>query len=45
MRIMKKPADPERLIRELDWNLLRTFMYVVQEGRRCEVVEQSWLLS
>ena len=29
---MKKPADPERLIRELDWNLLRTFMYVVQEG-------------
>ena len=25
-------VEPERLIRELDWNLLRTFMYVVQEG-------------
>lgn len=24
--------DPERLGRELDWNLLRTFMVVVQEG-------------
>lgn len=29
---MKKQIDPERLVRELDWNLLRTFMYVVQEG-------------
>ncbi|CAH2602953.1 LysR family transcriptional regulator [Rhodovastum atsumiense] len=26
------PTDPERLGRELDWNLLRTFMMVVQEG-------------
>jgi DNA-binding transcriptional LysR family regulator len=25
-------TDPERLGRELDWNLLRTFMVVVQEG-------------
>ena len=29
---MKKPAEPERLVREMDWNLLRTFMFVVQEG-------------
>jgi len=29
---MKAPADPEKLVRELDWNLLRTFMVVVQEG-------------
>lgn len=29
---MKSPTDPEKLIRELDWNLLRTFMFVVQEG-------------
>lgn len=26
------PADPERFSRELDWNLLRTFLVVVQEG-------------
>ncbi|MES0885160.1 LysR family transcriptional regulator [Roseibium sp. SCP14] len=29
---MKTPTDSERLTRELDWNLLRTFMVVVQEG-------------
>jgi DNA-binding transcriptional LysR family regulator len=29
---MEFPADNERLTRELDWNLLRTFMIVVQEG-------------
>ncbi len=29
---MKPPAEPEKLVRELDWNLLRTFMIVVQEG-------------
>ena len=29
---MKDPTDLEKLIRELDWNLLRTFMFVVQEG-------------
>jgi DNA-binding transcriptional LysR family regulator len=29
---MKDSAELERLIRELDWNLLRTFMFVVQEG-------------
>ncbi len=27
-----EPASPERLSRELDWNLLRTFMVIVQEG-------------
>ena len=26
------PTDPERFSRELDWNLLRTFLVVVQEG-------------
>jgi len=26
------PTDPERFGRELDWNLLRTFLVVVQEG-------------
>ncbi|WP_298848127.1 LysR family transcriptional regulator [uncultured Ruegeria sp.] len=25
-------TDQEKLIRELDWNLLRTFMFIVQEG-------------
>jgi DNA-binding transcriptional LysR family regulator len=29
---MTSAIEPERLIRELDWNLLRTYMYVVQEG-------------
>lgn len=29
---MKHATDQEKLIRELDWNLLRTFMFVVQEG-------------
>ncbi len=29
---MSDPSEQERLIRELDWNLLRTFMFVVQEG-------------
>lgn len=29
---MKPVSEPDKLIRELDWNLLRTFMYVVQEG-------------
>ncbi|WP_039018444.1 LysR family transcriptional regulator [Halocynthiibacter namhaensis] len=29
---MTDPFDPEKLIRELDWNLLRTFMFIVQEG-------------
>ena len=29
---MKNSANLEKLIRELDWNLLRTFMFVVQEG-------------
>lgn len=29
---MKNVADQEKLIRELDWNLLRTFMIIVQEN-------------
>lgn len=29
---MKNTADQEKLVRELDWNLLRTFMFIVQEG-------------
>ena len=29
---MELPADIEKLTRELDWNLLRTFMVVVHEG-------------
>ena len=29
---MKTPTDPEKIARELDWNLLRTFMFIVQEG-------------
>ena len=29
---MSKIVEPEKLVRELDWNLLRTFMFVVQEG-------------
>ncbi|WP_107495601.1 LysR family transcriptional regulator [Thalassobius sp. I31.1] len=29
---MSEPTDPDKLIRELDWNLLRTFMFIVQEG-------------
>lgn len=29
---MKDSSELEKLIRELDWNLLRTFMYIVQEG-------------
>ena len=29
---MKHAAEQDRLIRELDWNLLRTFMIIVQEG-------------
>ncbi|WP_299849564.1 LysR family transcriptional regulator [uncultured Roseovarius sp.] len=29
---MKDSTEQEKLIRELDWNLLRTFMFVVQEG-------------
>ena len=29
---MKNATEQEKLIRELDWNLLRTFMFVVQEG-------------
>jgi len=29
---MQTPADTDKLTRELDWNLLRTFMVVVQEG-------------
>lgn len=29
---MKDLNELEKLIRELDWNLLRTFMFVVQEG-------------
>ena len=27
-----KERDPEKLTRELDWNLLRTFMFIVQQG-------------
>lgn len=29
---MTDHTNPEKLIRELDWNLLRTFMFIVQEG-------------
>lgn len=29
---MKNPDELEKLARDLDWNLLRTFMFIVQEG-------------
>ena len=29
---MRADVDPDKLVRDLDWNLLRTFMVVVQEG-------------
>ncbi|WP_306116571.1 MULTISPECIES: LysR family transcriptional regulator [unclassified Roseovarius] len=29
---MRDDTDQEKLIRELDWNLLRTFVFIVQEG-------------
>jgi len=29
---MRDPTELEKLIRELDWNLLRTYMFIVQEG-------------
>lgn len=29
---MQNDADTEKLVRELDWNLLRTYMFIVQEG-------------
>ena len=32
MKSMKNAAEQDKLIRELDWNLLRSFMVIVQEG-------------
>jgi len=32
MKSMRRIAEQDELIRQLDWNLLRTFMFVVQDG-------------
>ena len=43
MKSMKN-ANQDKLIRELDWNLLRTFMFVVQEGSIIAALDASKLL-